>query len=50
MVRNVIDFLADQSKPVKATLLLTASDWFKDGWHYVNSPLSAKRGMLGVWG
>lgn len=42
MVSNVIDFLADQSKPVMAILLLIARDWFKDGWNYINSPMSAK--------
>lgn len=47
MLSNVIDSLADQSKPVMATLLLIANDWFKDRWHYINSANECKERHAG---
>ena len=33
MASSVIDSLVYQSKPITATPLLFASDWFTDGWN-----------------
>lgn len=46
----MIDSLADQSKPVMATPLLIASDWFKDRWRYINSASERRERYAGGLG